>query len=66
MLTPSTLNFRAKYRLQWNLIVEHMPFHMVKNVCKYSFLKRRYGILKMSVTYHRNPHLLMDFLVNVL
>ena len=37
------------------LIEEHVPFHMVKTVFKYSFKKRRYGFLKMSTLHIIKP-----------
>ena len=49
-LTPSTLN-SCSYKLKMYLIVEDVPFHMVKTVFKYSFLKRRCGVLNMAMPH---------------
>ena len=49
-LTPSTLD-SCSYRFKMYLKAENMPFHMVKTVFKYSFLKQRYGVLKMSTSH---------------
>ena len=34
----------------YSVKAENMPSHMVKTVFKYSFKKRRYGVLKMSAS----------------
>ena len=52
-LTPSTLD-SCSYRFKMYLIAENMPFHMVKNVFKYSFIMRRYGVFKMSTSHEKS------------
>ena len=34
------------------LKAKYMPFHMEKTVFKYSFLKRRYGLIMLDVKMH--------------